>query len=493
MKNVRVRERVPTRRRPRLHGLLVPVAIVGVLAGTWGCGHETPVDPPPPPPPPRDTSAPLVRIMYPPPDSSTLYDRDSNGLMDLEVAWTDSGGRVNPASVRVTCAPDCLPGLPPDTNLAADWRVVRLDTAGLVVEETVPLLLREGARVLSVTVADKAGNVSRRSDVAVSLPPGSYHRSISLTGRPTCQPERGVSLVLSPDGTKGFAPYHFCVAVFDPDGVLPTHFIDPVGNIGWAATIAVDPATGLAYIGGGGTETGGFTILDTRTEQVVGGRSVGQGIAGVAVDGDRVYAGEACTDGRIYVYDKRTLAEVGQIVVNAVWIDSSCPHAATFAFSPDHRTGWAPVRGNGIVEFDTGSLQLVRWIVLNPSPPYNDARSVVHVGDRWLYVARVGQGIDEWDTSPLRLTQHFPEPPMFKVLALAPDGRTLAVSAGTGSGNLGDLRYAPRLYDVPGLTLRHVFATRRDHISDDLVWHPDGKRLYLMVEYQVEVYLVRPR
>jgi hypothetical protein len=178
-----------------------------VLAAAVSCGRDGPVTPPPPPPA-RDTIRPVVRVLYPPPDSFGAYDRDSNGLADLEVAWSDSGGRVDPATARVTCAPDCVPGVAPDSNLVRGWRVVRQDSSGLALEETVPILMREGTRVLSVTVADTAGNSAVAATAALQLPPGAYHRSISLAGRPDCQPERGVNLALSPDGTKGFAPYH---------------------------------------------------------------------------------------------------------------------------------------------------------------------------------------------------------------------------------------------------------------------------------------------
>jgi len=305
-----------------------------------------------------------------------------------------------------------------------------------------------------------------------------------------------VTLALSPDGRKGFAPFHQCVAVFDPEGVQATHFIEPVGNTGWAADIVVDTSTGLAYIGGGGTPTGGFTVLDTRTEQVVGGQFVGLGMASVAVDGDRIYAGEACTDGRIFVYDKHTLAEIGSIAVGAVSYTGSCPNSGAFQFSADHKTGWAAVVQEGLIRFDAEHLLLLDHVPLDSArlPFWLDARSIALVGDAWLYLARI-DALDEWSAALLHPTAHVAYPPTYKVLALAPDGRTLAVSSGTGStGPFGDtLKYAPRLYDVPGLTLRYAFPTRIGHLSDDLVWHPDGKRLYLMVEYQVEVYLVRPR
>jgi hypothetical protein len=437
----------------------------------------------------------VVRIQYPLPDGG-LYDRDSNGLADLELAWSDSGGRVDPASLRVTCAPDCLPGVPSDTNLAVGWRVVRRDSAGAVLEETVPLLLREGQRTLAVTVADTAGNAAAAARVTLTLPRGAYHGSISLAGTPECQPERGVNLAFSPDGRKGFAPFHHCVAVFDPDGVQPTHFIDAVPNVGWAAFISVDTATGLAYIGGGGTPTPGFTVLDTRTEQVVGTKDVGGGLAGVAVDGERIFAGEACTNGRIFVYDKRSLAELGRIEVGAVSGHGSCPNSAVFAFSSTHRRGWAAVVGAGLVRFDPVALTLLDYFDLEPGDPtyLGSAREIALVADHWLYLARVGDGLDLYQGEPWFRLVHLASPRPFVTLDASPDQHWLVVNINASVPYGGHPGSTPQVYEAPGgLTLWYEYPVRLGRDTDGVRFHPDGKRFFVMAEYQVNVYLLRPR
>jgi hypothetical protein len=482
---------------PRSSALSVPRVLAPVLlAAAWGCGRELP----PAPPVPHDTTAPFVHVVYPPPDSGTLYDRDSNGLVDLEVTWDDSGSLVVPASVRVTCAPECLPGLTADTNLAAGWRVVRRDTAGLVLEETAPLLLREGVRTLTVTVADTAGNVSGPVRVPLVLPTGAFHRAISLAGRPSCQPERGVNLVLTPDGRKGFAPYHGCLAVFDPEGVTPTHFIEGVPNTGWAAFIDLDTATGLAYIAGGGTETLGFTVLDTRTEQVVGQKTFGTPIASVAVDGDRLFAGESCTDGRIHVIDKRTLTQLGTVMVGAVSYLGNCVNSAAFTFTSDHRVGWAGVVGAGLVRFDPVAMTLLNYYDLEPSWDgyFGNTRDIALIGDHWLYLARVDEGLTLYQDAPwFRLAQFDGgNHPAWVVptLAVSPDQHWLVVNVTATAPYGGVWGSTPRVYEVPmGLTLRYVYPPQLGHVTDAVTFHPDGKRFYVMAEYQVNVYLLRPR
>jgi len=476
-------------------GLLVKQVLAPVvLAAAWGCGHELP----PAPPVPHDTTAPLVRIVYPPPDSGTLYDRDANGLMDLEVTWSDSGSRVDPASVRVTCAPDCLPGVAPDTNLAVGWRVVRRDTASLVLEETVALLLRDGPRTLSVTVRDTAGNVSAPAQASLALPPGAYHRSISLAGRPDCQPERGVNFAFSPDGRKGFAPYHFCVAVFDPDGVQPTHFIPAVPHVGWASQISVDTATGLAYIAGGGTPTTGFTVLDMRTEQVVADKLTSSDIASVVVDGDRIFAGESCTDGRIIVFDRRTLAEAGRIEVGAVSSTGACPNAESFAFSSDHGAGWVTIVEAGVVRFDPVGMRVLEYYDLEPGWPgyFGDSRQVELLRDHLLYIARIGRGLDLYEVAPWQLLASRSPSCCIVTLAVSPDRQSVVANQNwTGNPRNGDVPAStPQLYDVGAdLTLRYAFPPRVGRITDAVRFHPDGKRFYVMAELQVDVYLVRSR
>jgi hypothetical protein len=458
---------------------------LAVGVASWGCGKDAP----PTIPVVGDTAPPVVQVVFPPADGG-LYDRDSNGLLDLEVAWSDVGGRVDPSSVRVLCVDACLPDVPRDTNLARGWRVVRNDSAGFAVEETIGLLLRGGSDSvrLRITVADTAGNVSPPQTVTVIIPPGAYHRSINVGGHPTCQPERGVNLALSADGRKGFAPFHQCVAVFDPDGVQPTRFITGMHHVGWASIIDVDTATGLAYIAGGGTPSSGVTVIDTRSEQIVMEPYTGFGVASVAVDGDRVYAGEACTNGRIFVLNKRTLAVIGRIEVGAVSQDAGCPNVDNVAFSRDHRIGYGGIVYGGILRFNTETLTLLERTGLTGDA---NQRDILLAQDRYLYRARLQSGLWEWDTQTGVWSNTGREPPLYKELALSPDGLTLAVAAGMSAL---PAPHGPRLYDVPGMRERFIFPPRYGAISDAIVWHPDGKRLFLMTELNlVEVYLVRPR
>jgi WD40 repeat protein len=443
-----------------------------------------------------DTTPPVVKLTYPDPRSG-VYDPDSNGLVHVLVSWSDSGGGVDPATVRITCG-ECLAGAPSDTNLANGWRVVRRDSLGAEFEETFAMLLRAGGWTLSVSVADSAGNRSSSARSYIVLPPGSYHQTIDLQYPPGWYQERGVEVAISPDGRKGLVPFiGGNVAVFDPDGVAPTHYIANVHDSFFAGFVSIDPATGLAYIAGGGGATDGFTILDTRTEQVVRSVWVGAGAASVWVGGGRIFAGEACTSGRVFVYDKTSLALLGRVEVGAVPYDATCVNTTRIVLSADGRQGWGGMVHGDIYSFDATNYALIRRYDLYPPAGdniYTDVRSLALVGDRWLYVSRIDFGVDEFDTQTGQVTAHYPFAtppyPIVMELALSPDGRTLFASSNPGTVHDTSVS-APLLFTVPGLQLRWTFPTRRG-LVDGVAFHPDGKRVYQMAMFGVQVYLIRP-
>lgn len=467
-----------------------PLLVAAVL-GAGGCSGESP---PTLPIVPVDTVAPLLRLVYPA-EVYGAYDRDSNGLVDMEVAWHDSAGAVNPASLRITCT-DCLAGTSQDTNFAVGWRVVRRDTAGAVLEETIPLLIRSGSHLLRVTVADTAGNRSREQVVYLNLPPGAFHRTVDLAYPAQWQQVKAAHLIITLDGRKGFVPFtdgH--LAVFDPDGLAPTHYIGPITNSFPGAQISLDSATGLAYIGGGGAETPGFQIVDTRTERPLAWYSVGMGLAGVHVEGNRIFVGESCTNGRIIVLDKVTMQELGRVEVGAIPFEAVCTNTRTFALTSDGRQGWGGLVDAGLVWFDARTYSVIQRFDLEPSPGtnnYGSVRDLVLLNDRWLYLARVCEGLDEWDTQNgnARTARY---DGLIKELALSPDRHLLFVSASPDCTLSGSYTRAPLLFEVPGLRLLHAFPQRPGVISDGAVFHPDGKRVYVVEEFNVGVYLVRPR
>ncbi|HWO88256.1 MAG TPA: hypothetical protein VNL98_03780, partial [Gemmatimonadales bacterium] len=275
-------------------------------------------------------------------------------------------------------------------------------------------------------------------------------------------------------------------------------YIEGVDNTLFASIISLDTATGLAYIGGGGGQTPGFTIVDTRTEQVVGTEFVGLGVATVTAHRGRLYVGEACTNGRVFVLDAASRAEVGRVEPNITYDGGACNNSDVRVFSSDGNTAWAGIIDAGVMEFDSRSFVITRRFDIQAplgDGYYGVSRGLALLNDRWLYVAKIEGGIDEIDLTTGEVTSHYPvnrpPDPSLRELAILP-GRNLMFVTGdpdaTGPANV----RAPILLQVPGLRLRYAFPQRPGRIHDNLVVHPDGKRVYVMAEFDVDVYIVRP-
>lgn len=446
-------------------------------------------DNPPPTAVPPDSTPPNVRVLFP---DSGGFDRDSNGLVDVEVVWSDSIGAVDPRSLTVRdVAVDNHGALGPD--LAGVWLVKRTDAQGAVIEESVPGLLSPGWHQIQVSVADSAGNRATAMSDLFFLPPAAYNRTIDLHFNPACQTGRGVYLALSADGSHGYAPFQgHCIAIFRTDPPDSVHFVQSVTDVGFAAEIALDTATGLAYLGGGGSASPGVTVFDTRTERIVNRVFPSAGVAGVDVHDNRLFVGEACTTGKIYVLDKASLVTLAVMDPQASTGDAVCANAATFAFRSNGAAGWAGIVDAALVGFDADAYAIVSR---DTSGRVSFNRDIALARDRWLYVAEIGSGLDEIDLTTgakVHYPAAAPPNPALKEIALSPDAATLFVSADpdvSGPANIA----APLVFDVPGLRLRYALPWREGQITDAATFHPDGKRVFVIAGYGVYVYLIRPR
>ncbi|MGH7558153.1 MAG: hypothetical protein ACREMD_10350 [Gemmatimonadota bacterium] len=161
---------------------LLPLAIVACSS----CSDDGPTAP-------RDTGSPLIEVRFP--TSAAAIDRDGDGLVDLEVAFSDPGSGIDGATIRLTADRSLKGGPVVGSELTEVWTVPRADSAGLVIEETVDHLLPRGEVRLTVSVADRAGNPMSRQ-VTLELPPAARHRVLDLdadlkfnTGQITVGPE----------------------------------------------------------------------------------------------------------------------------------------------------------------------------------------------------------------------------------------------------------------------------------------------------------------
>jgi len=148
---------------------------------------------------PPDTGSPELEVMFP--TSADAYDRDGDGLVDVEVAFADTGSGIDVSTLRVTTDR----GLKGRRNVVAGsdllefWAVERADSTGVVLEETVADLLPRGPVRLTVTVSDRAGNALSRA-IDLDLPPASRHKVIDLRASLLL----GTNVVVTPDGRRAY-------------------------------------------------------------------------------------------------------------------------------------------------------------------------------------------------------------------------------------------------------------------------------------------------
>jgi len=87
---------------PKVDRVLALLLCAAILAAT-GCRDDT--SPAPPPPPPADEMPPVVTITFPvtvqEPFPQTEYDETGDGLLDLQVEWTDDDSGVDPSTATV--------------------------------------------------------------------------------------------------------------------------------------------------------------------------------------------------------------------------------------------------------------------------------------------------------------------------------------------------------------------------------------------------------
>jgi len=160
-----------------------PLLLVLSVLLALSCGSE---DGPPTEPPP-DTIAPTVRIDFPVDsvdefgDPTTRYDETGNGLIDVRASWSDAGERVDPSTARIELLGEIAGTTVSGDDLRGVWTRTKLDDEGLIFEETIAELVRQGSPRLVVSVADSAGN--RGADtLRLRVRHGDFHRSIPLGG-----------------------------------------------------------------------------------------------------------------------------------------------------------------------------------------------------------------------------------------------------------------------------------------------------------------------
>ncbi|HET7693697.1 MAG TPA: hypothetical protein VFM44_11470, partial [Gemmatimonadota bacterium] len=116
------------------------------------------------------------------------------------MAFDDSLSGVDAASIRLTSDGTVKGPAGSGANLMDHWRVVRADSSGFVVEETLNNLLARGSARLTITVADRDGNVASRQ-IPLNLPPAARHRIVDLQAMAKVNTGQ---VTVGPDGRKAY-------------------------------------------------------------------------------------------------------------------------------------------------------------------------------------------------------------------------------------------------------------------------------------------------
>jgi len=342
---------------------LVGALVVAPIAVT-GC-----LDRVPQPQPPVDTTPPRFQVLAP---ADSVYDLDGDVLVDLHIQWTDSGGAVDGAGVRVRSLSGVNGSADSGTNLLDVWRVERRDAVGLLAHETLEHLLHGGTNRLEITVPDTTGNVSIDT-VEFELPFAAFLKSILIgsaaNGVALCGDDRRVYVV-------GWES----VAIIDADSLRLLAVVPgPVQEMQKATCRPGDPHLYVT-----GWRVGRFNRV---TMQWLADFQPSYGSYSVTwsrTDSNLLYVGESLV-ASVGLYDLATATRTGSIPLPPFPQPQSYHVVYEMALLPnDEKLYAARFSEDGVIVADPGSRQFLRRIPLGPalgSPDTGKAYDVVLTRD----------------------------------------------------------------------------------------------------------------
>lgn len=272
------------------------------LAG-FSCGDD-------PSGPTRDS--PLFDVVFP---TAQAFDRDEDGLVDLEIAFSQTGSPVDLSTLEIRSDRPLGPNGQGGRDLMDGFEVVSLDGEAAVLEETTDAILPDGEVEIRVRAEDQTGASSEEA-VTITLPAGAFHRYLESGIVITGLEPFGVEVV--PDDTVGFllttdhviVPFHTRkLEVLPP---LSTGAIrDPVDGV-W------DPVSGRMFIVS--IATGHLLAIDPKTltiEAPISLSARGTGIERGPTSG-LLYVSLATREASIAVVDPVARAQVRLIQTDVI-------------------------------------------------------------------------------------------------------------------------------------------------------------------------------
>jgi len=340
------------------------LAAAALLVAGASCGDDSGPSGSPP-----DTAPPEIVIVFP---TDGAYDRDGDGLVDVEVTFADSGRGIDLATIQLT-SDRSLKGSPgAGEDLLPAWTVTRADSAGLVLEETLEHLLPRGPGALTVSATDRAGN---RSEVAIEidLPPAALHKVIDLeaevflgTNQITIGPDERFAYVTTEE--RGGS----AVSVVDLDSLcLKSVSRSPVNAL---VRTSLDRGRRRLYLMS--VDEPELAVYDLGTRSFIATVETSSRGIGVAYDAarDRVYAGlevQQANSAVISVIDPAQLREVETVNlgIGSAGNPGTMIGMNQFVLDPPRNRLYALTNGNGqqgVLEIALPDLELVGQFDLWP-------------------------------------------------------------------------------------------------------------------------------
>lgn len=465
--------------------------VLGGFLGLASCENSTG------PPEPPDASPPGLVVVFP---DGGAYDRDGDGLIEVELTFTDAVSGVDPATIRLMVG---------GRDVLTEWEVMRRDATGLVAEETVIGLLPAGRVTLGIAVSDHAGNV-RQETRFLELPVAILHRSIPLPFDPV---RRVQDVVMRPDGEVLFAvdetselllvdpnEYRLVAQPSGPLNDLQGVEFDAQRNRVYAVSFLFP---GLAEFDG---STGDFLRLIPTTQGAFAlalSRQTSEVYIPLEIEFEPM-------NGVLSVVDREVGQEVALIqsgIVHRAGDGTALGQHAAVLTENEERL-YVTTAGDGLLAYDPHARGFGQQIDLLPNDERLGAAGAIHRvgGDLYINVLRdfhVGAAVYQLDasTGAIRTIKSLGAGSDINTGAAAsPDGTRLFVTGISGSRSIeGAASYLLALPTLEILArLDGAVEAPETFGYNGVAWHPDGKRVYVAASdfvggrNEILVYLVRP-
>jgi hypothetical protein len=436
-----------------------------------------------------ERDSPMIDIVFP---TAEVFDRDGDGLVDIEVRFEDMGSGIDIESLEVLSNRPLGPAGQGGTDLLGTFEIMAMDPMRVVLEETTDAILPGGDVTLVVRVRDNAGNLGEALR-AIRLPFGAFHR---LLEGPDVLADP-VAIEVLPDGTQGFllAPtFGTEIVPFNPFTFEVLPGISTGGGIEGLADGLFEPSTERLY---------SSSFLDPRLS-VIDVRSLAPvtpiPIAAPGVGIERgpsglLYVGLGALRASVAVVDPTQGIQIRVVetdVTNPLNPDEPA-RIVTPRFLSDEAVIYGPMPDppGGVLVIDNPSGVVRSVIDINPSATFLGfpLESVLDKVRGRLYLTDFN-GLAEVDLINERLERRIEAVALRpKFLSLSPSGARIFVSAGSTANEIGE----SWLVDVGSFEILERFpvAEPRPQGENKSAFRPDGQLIFVARGDDIAVYLNR--